>query len=81
MYYLLQDWEHALQNQEGPVEQIQDAYNQLGTGSPQADAKIHFINEKWDQMISLGNAYAERLAYLKHLLTVLDSLRKQIFIF
>ena len=58
--FFSQDWERALQNQEGPVEQIQATYSHLATSSPQADAKMHFVNEKWDQMITHGNTYAER---------------------
>ena len=56
----LQDWERSLQNQEGPVEQIRLSYAKLGMHSPQAESKIDFINQKWDQMITLGNTYAER---------------------
>ena len=54
------DWERSLQNQEGQVEQIRLSYAKLGMHSPQAESKIDFINQKWDQMITLGNTYAER---------------------
>ena len=58
--YNLQDWERSLQNQEGPVEQVRLAYTRLGMHSPQAENKVEFINQKWDQMISLGSTYADR---------------------
>ena len=58
--YLLQDWERSLQNQEGPVEQVRLSYARLGMSSPQAESKVDFINQKWDQMISLGSTYADR---------------------
>lgn len=42
------------------MEQLRISYRKLGVSSPQADAKVSFIDEKWDQMITLGNVYAER---------------------
>ena len=58
--HLFQDWERSLQNQEGPVEQVRLSYARLGMSSPQAESKVEFINQKWDQMISLGSTYADR---------------------
>lgn len=55
-----QDWERALQNQEGPVEQLRVVHKTLGASSPQVDAKMGFIDDKWEQMITIGNQYAER---------------------
>jgi hypothetical protein len=59
----MQDWERGLQNQEGAVEQLRLVHRQLGASSPQTDSKILFIDEKWEQMITVGNVYEERYTY------------------